>query len=128
MSERNTNASAALYSFFSGFDIEAFPENVVPDDVELPYITYEASTPPVWATVSMRAHVYFRSSAYWSVLGIVDRIYDAIGPGGIVLPFDGGALWLYRDDNVKFMQLQSPPGDPYLKDAYLTMLMQIVSE
>lgn len=127
MSERNKNAIEALYSFFSGFGLEAFPENAVPHDAELPYITYEASTPPVWATVSLHANIYYRSSSYSAITAKADQIYTALDAGAVI-PFEGGALWLYRDDNVKFLQLQSPPGDPYLKDAYLTMLMQIVSE
>ena len=33
------NTAAALKTFFSGFDLPAYQEGTVPEDVQLPYIT-----------------------------------------------------------------------------------------
>ena len=39
------NTARALYGFFSGFGLPAFVEYSVPEDAELPYITYPQKEP-----------------------------------------------------------------------------------
>ena len=52
--------AAALKTFFSGFGLPAYAADSVPDDVELPYITYSMSVPEWNQKASLFAQVWDR--------------------------------------------------------------------
>lgn len=119
----------ALYEFFSGFGIPAFPENQVPDKapdgngvmqpVTLPYITYELVEPDSLDQISFTARVWYMSDSFEEIMAKVDEIRQAIGDG-LSIPIDGGVIWIWRDTN--FCQFQ-PPDEPKLKIAYLMLIL-----
>lgn len=135
MSDWNSKIVTALYTFFSGFGLPSYPEGAVPDDdeygnkVEPPYITYEVRVPPIWQAAPLHAHIYYRSSSYNAITAKADEIYTAIteDENKAIIQFDGGNLQIGVDDDVDFLQFMPMPGDPTLKNAYLTMVMQKVT-
>ena len=51
--DRMTSIAKALYAFYSGFGLPAYPEDGVPSDAALPYITYTIVQPDfICGTVS----------------------------------------------------------------------------
>lgn len=88
---------AALYSFFSGFGLDAYAANSVPDDVTFDYLTY---TPvfDAWGgnPVSLTVNLWFYTTSEAKVNAKVEEISAAIGPGGVTLPCDNGFIWLKR--------------------------------
>ena len=83
------NTAGALDEFYNGFGIPAFTVNTVPDDVDLPYITYSlVETEPLEPSTHY-AQVWYRGTTNEQLLDMVDRIKEAIGRM-VLLECDGG--------------------------------------
>ena len=113
------DTAAALYSFFSSFQIPAYVENNVPDNAALPYITYELREPEAGEISPFTARVWYMGNGFGEIVDKVDEIKQAIGRGKS-LHVDGGAVWIWQDAH--FCQFQ-PPDEPKLKIAYLMLLI-----
>lgn len=89
--------TGALYKFFSSFGIDAYPVTAVPDEVRLPYMTYEVAT-DVWGSqpVPINVNLWFRTTGEREPNALADRISEAVGLGGIMVPCDEGAIWIKR--------------------------------
>lgn len=85
----------ALHKFFNKFGIDGYRNTSVPDDAVLPYLTY---TVPVSnfeeepASITVNTYHYTTSEAIPDAKA--EEIRIAIGPGGVLLPCDGGRIWL----------------------------------
>lgn len=89
-------AAVAMNEFFSGFGLEAYPENTVPEDAELPYITYSLNVPEWNQKATNYARVWYRSRANSAMLRKADQITAALGEGK-KLPLDAGYLVLWPE-------------------------------
>lgn len=118
------DTAGALYRFFSGFDLPAYVENNVPDNAELPYITYELREPEAGERSSLSARVWYMDTGFGAVADKVDQIKNALGRG-VSIPTDTGAVWIWPDN--PFCQFQ-PPDEPKIKIAYLLMIIGAYKE
>lgn len=87
----------ALYKFYNSFGIPAYPETSVPEDAGFPRITYDFAVgsfddPPVYLT----ANVWYKTESESIPTEKAAEIGNAIGFNGVMLPIDGGAIWLTR--------------------------------
>ncbi len=87
----------ALHAFFSGFGMSAYAASAVPDDVVLPYLTYELVT-SAWegGEVAIAVNLWFHTESEAKPNAKVNEISEAIGLGGVQIRCDGGAIWLKR--------------------------------
>lgn len=122
----------SLFDFWNGFDIPAFEENSVPtgdDAPAFPYITYQLVTDALGNEVPISASVWDRNkneySALANVQNKVEEIREKISRGGIMLPFDGGAIWLKRGR--PFDQTMGDGDDDQVVRAYLNMTAEFLS-
>lgn len=90
-----TEVAKALKGFFSGYGLPAYSTDSVPDDVELPYITYSLAEPEWDRKSNMYAQVWDVSRSNTFILSKADEIVADIGTG-IRLKLNGGYLviWL----------------------------------
>lgn len=91
--------SGAIKEFMSSFGVPAFPVGSVPDEKDLtyPYIVYENSVGNALdAPVYIAARYWGYTSSEKSVNDKVEEIAKAIGRGGRLLLYDGGAVWIKR--------------------------------
>lgn len=116
-----TQTAQALYSFFGSFGIPAYVEYTEPDGAALPYITYELTEPDWRSQITMNARIWYRSTSFVEIAQKVDEIRAALGEG-ISIPTDSGAVYLWADDN--WAQFQPMEGDPTLKCAYLSLIIE----
>ena len=116
-----TQTAQALYTFFSAFDIPAYVEYTEPDGAQPPYITYQLAEPDWRDNMSIQARVWYRDTSFTAIAAKVDEIRAALG-NGISINTDSGAVYLWADGN--FAQFQPMEGDPTLKCAYLSLIMQ----
>lgn len=86
----------AYHAFLASFGWPVYDENTVPDDATLPRITYSFSDAEFGNPVAMSISVWDRSTSWASVTTTKDRIYNAIGLGGKIIPFSGGYIWVKR--------------------------------
>lgn len=88
---------AALHQFFNNFDIPGYPTTSVPEDAVFPWLTYEVVTGSIENgenSVAVNLWYYGESEAIPSAKA--QEISDYIGPGGKVIPVDGGYIWIKR--------------------------------
>ena len=84
----------ALKEFFSGFELPAYSTDSVPEDAELPYITFSLAEPEWSAKATIYAQVWDRSRSNQTILAKADQITAEIGTGKILPTEDGFlAIW-----------------------------------
>ena len=86
----------ALNDFWNSFTLIAYDQSTVPDDAKLPYITYSVAEDDFNRPVSLTASIWYRSKSWGDITAKLNEISDRIGRGGIVVPFDGGAIWIKK--------------------------------
>lgn len=115
----------ALNTFWNGFGIPAYDANTVPDDAEMPYITYEASTGSIDDEIPLYASLWYRGMSWRPIGEKVDEINGYIGLGGSSQIYDGGRLWIKRGS--PFSQRMSEPGDIATRRVVLNVLAEFQS-
>ena len=103
------NEIQALHNFWSGFDWVAYDESTVPENADMPRITYNVSTANFDEPVALNANLWDYSRSWEQITEKAGIINDTIGLGGKIVPFDGGALWIKR--GVPFSQRMTDPDD-----------------
>lgn len=86
----------ALKSYLSSFNIPAYQQDSIPDDVPLPYITYPLKEPEWNQKTSFYFIVWYRSTGYGELLTKVDEILADIGEGKKI-NLENGYLVLYPE-------------------------------
>ena len=109
------NTAAKLKAFFSGFGIPAYTLDSVPDDVELPYITYPLTEPEWNQKATFYCQVWYRKKNLEALITKADQIVAAIGNGKII-PMDGGYLVIWPE--TPLMQVLT---DEYSQSAYINL-------
>lgn len=104
-----------LKTFFSSFDLPAYTLESVPEDVQLPYITYPLTEPEWSEQASFYAQVWYPKKRLADLLAKADEITAAIGT---MKEFeqDGGYIVLYP--STPLIQILS---DDYSQSAYITL-------
>lgn len=95
-------ANNALFQFFNGFGIPAYPVTSVPEDEEMPYITYPLSISYFdEVPVTLDVNIWYRSESEAVPTEKAMEIGDCI-KNGYILPIDGGYIHLH-------------PGSPFMR-------------
>lgn len=111
----------ALRDFFSSFGVPAYMSGNIPDNVTMPYITYDIVEPEPFATAQFNASVWYRSTGLSEVVAKADEIKAAIGNGKDIKT-DSGVIHIFRDNGVPFIQIMNDPNRE-TKRALLSMLI-----
>ena len=93
------NSAQALHQFWSGFGWKAYDQATVPSgdfSPEMPRITYEVAMSELGYPVSLSASLWDRSFSWVTVSEKAKAISDSLGRGGVLIPFDDGAMWIVR--------------------------------
>lgn len=85
-------AEQAIHAFWSSFNLTAYDENSVPDDAQLPYITYSLSVDTFNNTVLNTINIWYRSTSWINVTDKAKEIINTITDGGISIPTDKGMI------------------------------------
>lgn len=85
-------AEQAIHSFWSSFNLIAYDQNSVPDDAQLPYITYSLSVDTFNNTVLNTISIWYRSTSWINVTDKAKEIINTITDGGISIPTDKGII------------------------------------
>lgn len=130
--------AAAIYNFYSSFNIPAFEENSVPtyeedkgnsspDDTDLkfPYLTYELITDSFGTEIPISFSIWYRSESWTAANAKEKEISAAIGRGGKILPCDGGAIWLKR--GTPFAQRMGDDSDEMVKRIYFNVSAEFIT-
>lgn len=97
--------AAALKTFFSGFGLPAYAESSVPENVQLPYITYSLAEPEWDQKASMYARVWDKTKSNDGIIRKADQILAAIGRGKRI-PLEGSGELVIWPENAQ-VQIQT---------------------
>lgn len=114
----------ALYTFWSGFGLPAYDEQVVPRGATLPYITYETQTARLNEPLMLSASLWYSSESWSTVTAKANAIEAAIG-GFAVVPVDGGKLLIHKGS--PFTRRLGDPEDVKIKRIILTIQAEFLS-
>lgn len=120
------NAEQALHKFWSSFNLVAYDENTVPDDAQLPYITYEASKDFFGATLAQSVSLWYYSQSWAAITEKAEEIAQDIGKGGRMVAYDGGAFWIKRGQ--PWAQRQPDASDDMVRRIVLNIEIEFVEE
>jgi len=118
----NMTAEKVLNQFFSSFDLQAYPATDA-SEKELPFLTYE--TPQSFfedGTVSCAVNLWYKTDSESVPNAKAREIANRVGRGGIVLPIDGGYLWIRR--GTPFSQPLFDDTDKSIKRRYILLILE----
>ena len=107
----------AIHAFWSSFGLPAYDENSVPDNAELPYITYSASVGGFEQVLVLTGSIWYRSMSWAGISQMQTHIAEMISPYQ-VLPVEGG--YLYVSKGTTFAQRMGDE-DTSIKRIYLVL-------
>ena len=119
---------AAIYTFWSRFEIPAYDEQSVPTGniaPNFPYITYQVATDSFGNSISLTGSVWDDSTSWVKVNKKVKEISDYIGLGGVMILCDGGAVWIKRGS--PFAQSMGDPNDDKIKRKYINLTAEFLT-
>lgn len=119
----------AIYYFWSQFGLPAYDENSVPtgdDSPDLPYITYSVSLGSVGSAVPLTGSLWYDSYTWRDISAKADEIAAYLGRGGVIIPCDGGAVWLAQGE--PFSQHMSDDNKSSVKRIYMNLQAEFLSE
>lgn len=87
---------AAQQNFWASFGIPAYPNTAVPKNPQLPYLTYQAVSGFLGNISNPAIQIWYWTESEAIPNAKADEIAKRIGQGGVILPCDGGAIWIKR--------------------------------
>lgn len=115
----------ALDTFWNSFNIPAYDENTVPDNIEMPYITYSVGTASLDETLPLYASIWYYSNSWEAISKKAIEIGEYIGRGGTSQLYDNGRIWIKR--GIPFAQRMSEPGNDAVRRIYLNIEVEFQS-
>lgn len=86
----------AFHNYVSSFSLPTYDENTVPENAAIPRLTYSFVFSSWGENVAMSLSLWYYSKSWEEISQKADEIYNNIGLGGVMIPFDGGAIWIRR--------------------------------
>lgn len=116
---------AALQAFFEQF-LPSYAASAVPEDVELPYLTYELIT-SAWeeGEVGLTVNLWYYTTSEAAPNAKVREISSAIGMSGALVPCDDGAIWFKRGS--PWAQSLTDSTDTRIKRRYLNVTAEYLT-
>ena len=115
-----------LHEFWNSFEIPAYDENSVPDDVKYPYITYSVVDDSLGNVVNLSASIWYRSSSWAGVESKKNEVAKHVGEFGFLsLPIDNGYIYLVK--GTPFAQRMVDPSDELVKRMYLNLQAEFLT-
>lgn len=91
--------AAALQSWLERFGLPVYAAQAVPEDAELPYMTYDFVS-GAWGDgeQALTVNTWRRTTSEAKANADVDAIAEVLGLGGEIVPCKGGGFWIKRGE------------------------------
>ena len=109
--------ASKLKLFFSGFGLPAYARQSIPDEVAIPYITYDLIEPRWDQQGNMSCQVYYPKNQLEELLTKADEIKAAI-VNGKRIDMPGGYVVIYNAETQ-----DQYIADEYTQSAYISLLI-----
>lgn len=115
----------ALYAFFSGFGMDAYPTEAE-QGAAFPYLVYEPTVGTFTdGEIQMAVNLWYYGGGEIAINAKVQEISDKIG-AGIYIECDDGAILMQR--GTPFAQAQSDQADNNIKGRYIQILVTYLTD
>lgn len=114
------DTTKALYEFYSCFSLPVYADGLVPDDAELPYITFDAVDSGLAQPSLHHVRVWYEGTDNEPPSVKADQIITAIGDG-IRLSCDSGIVVLYPGNPLVQLQTVESGADRDITYAYINL-------
>ena len=111
------DTARALYLFWHSFSLDAYTTQTVPDNAQVPYITYSLVETEPTEAASHYAQVFYRATDNVAMAEKVDEIKAAIGTGKLLRTDDG---YVCIRPSTPYVQLMTDK-DPANRYAYINL-------
>ena len=92
-----TTKAAAIQGFLEGFGLDAFAASSVPSLKTYPYLTYNLVDGAFGdSPAPMEVDLWYYGTGEAEPNAKAQEMAEAIGRGGVILPCDGGGIWVKR--------------------------------
>lgn len=119
------NKVQALNQFWQDASgLTAYDETSVPDDAQLPYMTYETAIDEFNHEVAVTASLWYRSTSWQAITLKEMEIADYIGRGGRMVAYTGGAFWIKKAN--PWAQRLSEPNDDMVRRIVLNASIEFI--
>ena len=116
----------AIHQFWSSFGLTAYDENTVPENAEMPYITYAVSTGAIDDILMLTGSLWYRSPSWRDVSLKADELAQAVGANGYrISKVDNGYLWI--NPGSPFSQRMADPSDDMVRRIYLVLSAEFLT-
>ena len=115
-----TEATRALYQFYTGFELPVYVEGYVPDTAELPYITFDSVDSGLSRQASHHVRVWYPGMENSLPAEKADEIAAAIGDG-VRLITEHGLVVIYPDTPLIQIQAVDSEADRHICYAYINL-------
>ena len=88
----------ALNTFWNSFNVPAFEVSTIPDNVEMPYLTYEGAIDDFGNEIATSVNLYYRGKSWKAITEKLDEIEDVISKG-VYVNFSDNKSILIRKAN-----------------------------
>lgn len=120
------NKEQAIHTFWSGFGIPAYDEQTVPDNAEMPYITYRVVTDSIGNVCNLTGSIWYRSTSWREVSDKAAEVAQAVGQYGFTrLKLDDGYVWFTK--GAPFAQRMSDPSSDMIRRIYLNVQAEFLT-
>lgn len=117
--------TAALAAWLGGFGMPAYSAQAVPEGTEPPYITFTPVS-GAWGDgeQAVTVEIWRRTESEVEANADAESVGRALGLGGVMLPCDGGGLWVRR--GAPFWQA-ADSGEPGVKRRYINLSIENIT-
>jgi len=118
--------ASALHTWFGSFGLTAYEETNVKANAPLPYLTYTYATGDSdGGEVSIVVNIWYRTENNTTPNAKAEQIYTAVGRGGVMIPVEGGAIWIKRGS--PFCQAIAEPSDANIRRRYINLTAEFLT-
>lgn len=114
----------AIKSLWSSFGIPAYDEYTVPDNAEMPYITFNVVDDKLDRPVVLHGSLWYRSTSWSDIEAKKKEIADYL-EGFVTLKLDNGWLWVVQGS--PFAQRMNDPDDDMIRRMYINIQAEFLT-
>ena len=115
-----------MQAFWSSFGLPAYDQNTVPEDAEMPYITYELLTDSLGTAVPMLASLWYYTPSWREISQKAEEIAEYIATmSPPAFPIDGGRIYITK--GTPFAQRMSDES-PFIRRIVLSVMVEYFTE
>ena len=122
------NKWQAQQEFWSGFGLPAYDELTVPDDAQMPYLTYQAVSGNLDAQSIVTANLWYRSNSWAEISQKADAIASAIyNDPRSAIPIDDGYMKVRLPDGTMHSDRMDEPNDKQVRRIRFTVELEFLT-